>query len=140
MTKVGHRMLTGAREALAIARGEHVPGAVVHTPVDVKALRARLGLTQPEFAERYGVPVGSLRDWEQARTAPDGAARTLLAVIESSPRAVEKAVTGLRRKGVITPAGGRILMRDAGGSADPMPPKKDGSSRKAAPRRAKAAG
>ncbi len=54
---------------------------------EVKALRARLGLTQREFAGRYGIPVGNLRNWEQdARVAsPDTASRLLVSLISVDP-------------------------------------------------------
>ena len=47
----------------------------------VKTLRRALGLTQPEFAARYQIPLGTLRDWEQGRTEPDQPARAYLRVI-----------------------------------------------------------
>jgi putative transcriptional regulator len=102
-------MLAGAREALAIARGEGEPAAV-HQPVDVKALRARLGLTQEEFADRYGVPLGSLRDWEQGR-GRGGAAAVLLEVIEQAPKVVEKAVISMRQR-----SGSEINVRMSSGA------------------------
>lgn len=43
----------------------------------IKTLRCALGLTQEEFAGRYHVPLGMLRDWEQGRTQPDQPARAL---------------------------------------------------------------
>lgn len=92
MSRVGSRMIEAAKEAAAMARGEVVPGAVLHTPPDVRALRARLKLTQPAFAKRFGLPVGTVRDWEQGRAAPDQAARVLLRVIEADPAAVERVV------------------------------------------------
>ena len=56
--------------------------------VSVKRLREYLGLTQEEFAARYRIPVGTLRDWEQGRKRPDAPARAYLTVIERDPRAV----------------------------------------------------
>jgi putative transcriptional regulator len=94
MSRVGNRMIEAAKEAAAMARGEVVPGAVLHTPPDVRALRVRLKLTQPAFAKRFGLPVGTVRDWEQGRAAPDQAARVLLRVIEADPAAVERVVGG----------------------------------------------
>ena len=59
------------------------------TPViNPKRLRDRLGLTQEEFAARYRIPVGTLRDWEQGRKRPDAPARAYLTVIARDPRAV----------------------------------------------------
>ena len=60
--------------------------------VDVAAIRKRLGLTQTAFAGRFGVPIGTLRDWEQGRRAPEGPARSLLMVIDREPEAVERAL------------------------------------------------
>jgi len=56
--------------------------------VNVKKLRERLGLTQGAFAAVYGIPLGTLRDWEQRRKHPDAPARSYLQVIEGSPEAV----------------------------------------------------
>ena len=91
MSKLGSRMIQSAKEALAYAEG-NTKGFVVHKPVDVKALRTRLGLNQPEFAARYGLSVGTLRDWEQGRSQPDRPAQTLLRVIEREPEAVQRAL------------------------------------------------
>jgi putative transcriptional regulator len=54
----------------------------------VKTLRRALGLTQEEFAGRYHIPLGTLRDWEQGRSQPDQAARAFLAVISRAPKEV----------------------------------------------------
>ena len=62
----------------------------------VKQLRRKLGLTQHEFADRFQIPVGSLRDWEQERVAPDRTARAYLAVIAASPGLVEQALKRVR--------------------------------------------
>lgn len=85
----------GLEDAIAIARGEadsatyriHVPGTV-----DVKALRQRLGLTQEDFARRYGFNVARVRDWEQGRSRPDGALRAYLVVIDRETEAVDRAL------------------------------------------------
>ena len=92
MSKAGKRMLQGAREALAYARGQTDAGFVVHVPhaIDVKAVRERTGLSQPRFADRIGVPVGTLRNWEQKRREPEGPARILLALLEKRPNIVEE--------------------------------------------------
>ncbi len=54
----------------------------------VKTLRRALGLTQEEFAARYHIPLGTLRDWEQGRSQPDQPARAFLAVIARAPKEV----------------------------------------------------
>ena len=56
--------------------------------VNTKRLRDRLGLTQEQFAGRYRIPVGTLRDWEQGRKHPDAPARAYLTVIARDPHAV----------------------------------------------------
>jgi putative transcriptional regulator len=55
-------------------------------------VRWKLGLSQMEFARRFGIPVGTLRDWEQHRTTPDQAALSYLKVIANSPDAVVTAL------------------------------------------------
>jgi putative transcriptional regulator len=56
--------------------------------VNTKRLRDRLALTQEEFADRYRIPIGTLRDWEQGRKLPDAPARAYLTVIERDPNVV----------------------------------------------------
>ena len=107
MSKAGERILASARQALAYARGEEVEGFVVHTPeaierfaaqasedIDVRALRERLGLTQADFAARFGFGLDTVRNWEQRRQRPGGATRTFLRVIEREPEAVQRALAG----------------------------------------------
>jgi DNA-binding transcriptional regulator YiaG len=62
--------------------------AIAARPVDVKALRARLGISQEDFAGRYGLDVATVRNWEQGRTKPDGPAATLLQLIDRDPEKV----------------------------------------------------
>jgi putative transcriptional regulator len=57
-----------------------------------KTLRRALGLTQEEFAGRYHIPIGTLRDWEQGRCEPDQPARAYLTVIAHDPEGVERAL------------------------------------------------
>jgi putative transcriptional regulator len=57
-----------------------------------KVVRQALRLSQQEFAERFRIPVGTLRDWEQGRVEPDQAARAYLMVIARMPDAVRKAL------------------------------------------------
>jgi putative transcriptional regulator len=54
----------------------------------VRTLRRQLSLTQEEFAERYQIPVGTLRDWEQGRSEPDAPAKAYLKVIAADPEGV----------------------------------------------------
>ena len=57
-------------------------------PPAVRELRRRARLTQLEFAARLGVPVETIRNWEQGKRMPRGPARALLAVIAHSPDTV----------------------------------------------------
>ncbi len=56
--------------------------------VDVAALRQRLGLTQQDFADQFGIALGTLRNWEQGRRIPDGPAQLLLLILEQRPDVV----------------------------------------------------
>jgi putative transcriptional regulator len=58
----------------------------------VKVMRRALKLTQEEFAARFRIPLGTLRDWEQGKTEPDQAARAYLRVIARNPKAVLEAL------------------------------------------------
>ena len=57
-------------------------------PPVVRDLRQRARLTQLEFAARLGVPVETIRNWEQGKRIPRGPARALLAVIAAAPETV----------------------------------------------------
>lgn len=57
-----------------------------------KIIRRALGITQEEFAARYHIPLGTLRDWEQGRAAPDQPARAYLMVIARDPDSVQQAL------------------------------------------------
>ena len=58
----------------------------------VKIVRRALGRSQEEFAARFHIPIGTLRDWEQGRVEPDQAARAYLTVIARDPEAVSRAL------------------------------------------------
>jgi putative transcriptional regulator len=95
MSKFGKKLIAAAHEGIAIARGEADPKTYrVHVPkeIDVRAMRRKFGLTQEEFAIRYGLSLASVRDWEQSRNAPTGPVRAYLKVIEKEPEAVERAL------------------------------------------------
>jgi len=99
VSKVGESILRGIDEAIAFARGAR-QGHVVHVPddVDVKAIRKRLGLSQREFAARFGFRLDSVQHWERRRRRPAGAARAFLTVIDREPEAVQRALTSARRE------------------------------------------
>lgn len=85
-------IVAGLEQAVAHARGEPVPGLVVHEApsVDVTAIRKRTGKSRPAFAQSIGVPGDTLRQWETRRSQPRGAALVLLTLIERNPRLVEE--------------------------------------------------
>jgi putative transcriptional regulator len=58
----------------------------------IKTLRRALRLTQEDFAARYHIPLGTLRDWEQGRCEPDQPARAYLTVIARDPEGVKHAL------------------------------------------------
>jgi putative transcriptional regulator len=95
MSKLGSRLIRAAREGRAIARGEARPTTYrVHVPdnVDVRKIRKALKLSQAQFAARFGLSASTIRDWEQNRRRPEGAARVLLQVIQKEPEAVSRAL------------------------------------------------
>ena len=56
-----------------------------------RRIRWKLGLSQADFARIFGIPIGTLRDWEQHRREPDQASRSYLEVIDRNPEAVRRA-------------------------------------------------
>ena len=86
-------LLRGIDQARSIHRGEKSPGRVFrYDPEKIRAIRIKLGLTQHRFAVLLCVGLGTLRNWEQGRTAPEGAAIALLRVTEANPKAVLEAL------------------------------------------------
>ncbi len=65
-----------------------------HVPetIDVKKIRARLGLSQAAFAATYGFALSAVRDWEQGRRRPERSARILLKIVQKEPEAVTRAL------------------------------------------------
>jgi len=88
-------LVKSVRQAGRIRRGKAQPfrKRSFH-PADVKAVRATLGLSQPQFAMMLGVSVATLRNWEQGRRTPEGPALALLRVAEAEPKAVARALEG----------------------------------------------
>jgi putative transcriptional regulator len=93
MTKAFDTIMEGLSDVEAYLSGERA-GFVVHIPekVDVRAIRQRLHLSQPKFAEAFGFSVGRIRDWEQGRFPVDTSSRVLLTVIDREPEAVLRAL------------------------------------------------
>lgn len=106
------------KEAMAAARAAALEGIPAHgvANIDAKAVRARTGLTQDEFARRFGLSPDALQNWEAGRRTPDAAARVLLAVIAHNQQAVVDA-----------------LAAAAGAPYAPLAPAKQGRPGKAVP-------
>ena len=94
-------------DAAILADAESDPDAQPLTPEELvgmrrvfraQTLRRTLGLTQEEFAARYAIPLGTLRDWEQGRTEPDAPARAYLRAIAGDPAAVQRALDATPRR------------------------------------------
>jgi putative transcriptional regulator len=77
---IGQEILTGIR---GLKRGE--VGRVITLP-PIAEIRAKVGLSQSEFARLLGVSVRTLQEWEQGRRTPSGPARTLLSIANRNPR------------------------------------------------------
>jgi putative transcriptional regulator len=82
-------LLESVRQGGAIVRGKMPPSrAFEFAEPDVRLIRERYGLTQEKFAHLIGISVATLRNWEQGRRKPEGAARVLLQVAARHPEAV----------------------------------------------------
>jgi len=89
---VGQRIVEGLEEAIAWSRSERGRARVTVVQVadvDVRKVRRQMGLSQTQFATKFGFPPATLRNWEQGRATPDAPTRVLLAVIAKHPEAVE---------------------------------------------------
>ncbi|WP_291984912.1 NadS family protein [Luteitalea sp.] len=90
-------LLASVRQAGRIRRGTlKAARTTVFRPADVKAVRAKLGTSQSEFAVMIGVSVATLRNWEQGRRMPEGPALALLRVAAKHPDVVIDALHGRR--------------------------------------------
>ena len=93
MSKAGESILQGMKQALDYSKNLHNPSEYrTHVPekLDVKKIRKKLHMSQFEFAARYGLQLDSIRNWEQERRRPEGAARILLYLIDRDPETIEK--------------------------------------------------
>jgi len=89
---VGTRIIEGLEQAIAWTRGqnERVRVTLVDVPeIDIRGVRRKMGLSQAQFATKFGFPPATLRNWEQGRSRPDAPTCVLLAVIAKHPEAVE---------------------------------------------------
>ncbi|MBI1954160.1 MAG: helix-turn-helix domain-containing protein [Proteobacteria bacterium] len=92
------RLIKSMKEAVAYAKGDTSKGCKkdivepVQIPeeIDLKALRARLHMSQAEFAARYGFNLNTLRNWEHKRRYPDRAVLAYLLAISKAPDLIER--------------------------------------------------
>jgi len=80
-----------------IEDGEDLHAAYrLETSFTPRAVRSRLGMTQEQFAKALGIPVATLRNWEQGRNAIDPAARSLLVLVARDPKRTLAALASAR--------------------------------------------
>jgi putative transcriptional regulator len=91
-TDITAELIEAVQEGMDILAGNRAPSRTWHPPaeVDVRAIRARTGLSQTRFARRFGVSPGAVKEWEHGRRRPEAAARVLLLVIASRPDVVDE--------------------------------------------------
>lgn len=94
MGKTFDSITRGLNEAVAHAKGKKV-AVKTYKPemVDVSALRQGMGMTQEQFAARFGFSVATLRHWERGDRTPQGASLVLLNVIKRAPDVVTAALS-----------------------------------------------
>ena len=93
MSKAYDKVMAGLGDARGYLNGERDGFAMHEIEVpepDVVAIRGKTGLSQSAFAKSIGVPLGTLKNWEQGRRRPEGSARVLLALIEKRPSIVQE--------------------------------------------------
>lgn len=95
MSTVAESIRRGLEQAVTYAEGRaDERNYRVHIPerVDVRAIRAKLEMTQEEFAGRFGFSVNTLRHWEQGSRQPEGPTRAYLIVIDRASQTVQQAL------------------------------------------------
>jgi len=97
--KAFDKIAEGLSEVLAIARGEAKP-ARLHIPaeIDVRSIRAKLALSQDDFAALFGFTLNQIKDWEQGRSRPLGGVRAYLMIIDRDPKRVLALLRSLASK------------------------------------------
>ena len=92
MSTFGDNLIRSLGEALAHAKGQGP--AIVHAPVDPRAVRKQARLTQSQMAPLMGMSLSGYRKWEQGKRNISGPAAALLRLIEREPEAVKRALVG----------------------------------------------
>jgi len=93
MSKAFEEISAGLGDAIKHAKDKK-SAVVVHKPetINVKAIRAKTGISQQRFCATFGISLGTLRHWEQGLRSPRGPARVLLKVVDNDPEAVIRAI------------------------------------------------
>jgi len=91
-TTFGIDLIDGMKLVLAHERGKIQLEQVLPKPIDVKAIRRRVKMSQAEFSRAYGISKRALQEWEQGGRQPDSAARAYLTVIAKEPAIVRRAL------------------------------------------------
>lgn len=90
-------LVQSLEEAKAIKAGELTPSRrFVIDPIDVKAVRAKTGLSQSEFARMIQISTRTLQNWEQRRRTPTGPAAALLRIVSTEPEAALRSLHSSR--------------------------------------------
>lgn len=108
--KAFDKIMAGLTDALDIVEGRADPAASrVHIPaqIDTRAIRAKMRLSQVQFADRFGLSAAAVRDWEQGRRVSEAGSRAFLRVLSKDPEAVERAPA----RGVTAPTSGAQSIR-----------------------------
>jgi len=93
-TSFGADLIEGLKLVQAHQRGKVELEQVRPRPIDVKAIRKGVKMSQTEFSRTYGISKRALQEWEQGGRRPDSAARAYLTVIAKEPAVVRRALAG----------------------------------------------
>ena len=92
--RVDHAVLDGTTEEDIARQARHDDAEAMRDMAQfARRVRRRLGLTQEEFARRIDVPHETIRNWEQGKRGPTGAARTLLRILDEAPETALRVLT-----------------------------------------------
>lgn len=82
------------KEAVKVAKGTSAPTSVyvILTPADIKAIRARVQMSQAVFARSFQLSLDTIKGWEQGKRKPDAAAVNYLRMIRADPEHVKRAL------------------------------------------------
>jgi putative transcriptional regulator len=91
-SRIANDIRRALEQAVRHVSGEDVPGLRVQFVPNVAAIRHKTGLTQRDFAAWCRISIGTLRNWEQGRSIPDGPALSLLQILDAEPEAAQRAL------------------------------------------------